>query len=45
MEDLVLMKKRPTFGYSVLLLVSLAAMLIVGLTILKAPLAVVMFLA
>ena len=45
MDDSVLMKKRPSFGYSVLLLVTLAAMLILGLTILKAPLAVVMFLA
>ena len=44
MDDSVLMKKRPSFGYSVLLLVTLAAMLILGLTILKAPLAVVMFL-
>ncbi len=38
-------KKRPSFLYSVLLLVSLASMLIVGLTIYKAPLAVIMFLA
>ena len=45
MDDSVLMKKRPSFGYSVLLLVTLAAMLILGLTILKAPLAVVMFIA
>lgn len=45
MKGSVLTKKTPSFRYSVVLLVSLALMLVVGLTILKAPLAVVMFLA
>ena len=45
MKESVLEKKRPSFAYSVLLLITLAIMLVVGLTILKAPLAVVMFVA
>lgn len=38
-------KKKPSFWYAVLMLFCLAAMLVIGLTMLKAPLAVVMFLA
>lgn len=45
MNESIKQKKNPTLGYSILLLISLAVMLVVGLTIIKAPLAVIMFLA
>ena len=45
MEDVSVNKKKPSFWYAVLMLFCLAAMLVIGLTMLKAPLAVVMFLA
>lgn len=39
------MKKRPEFGYALLLLAVLSIILVYGLTIVKAPLAVIMFIA
>lgn len=38
-------KKKPEFGYAVLLLLVLAAILVCGLSVIKAPLAVIMFIS
>ena len=38
-------KKRPEFGYAIIILLTLAAILVYGLSVIKAPLAVIMFIA
>ncbi len=38
-------KKRPEFGYAIIILLTLAAILVYGLSVLKAPLAVIVFIA
>lgn len=38
-------KKKPEFGYAIIILLTLAAILVYGLSVIKAPLAVIMFIA
>lgn len=38
-------KKRPEFGYAIIIILTLAAILVYGLSVIKAPLAVIMFIA
>lgn len=44
MKNVIMTKKDPSCGYAVLMLLTLSALLVVGMTVFNAPLAVIMFL-